>query len=87
MGIVISYLATTMGLMNPCVSLVPWTTPVLLSGFLATGMDWRAVIVQLIVLVLGILIYMPFVKINDAVLAKQAVEDDDDDDDDVFNLD
>ncbi len=30
---------------------------------------------------------MPFVKINDAVLAKQAVEDDDDDDDDVFNLD
>lgn len=87
MGIVISYLATVMGLMNPCVSLVPWTTPVLLSGFLATGMDWRAVVVQAIVLVLGILIYMPFVKINDAVLAKQAVEDEDDDDDDVFDLD
>lgn len=88
-GIIISYFATAMGLMNPCVSLVPWTTPVLISGFLATGMDWRAVVVQALVLVIGILIYMPFVKINDSVLAKQAelAEDDDDDDDDVFDLD
>lgn len=93
MGIVISYFATAMGLMNPCVTLVPWTTPVLLSGYLATGLDWRAIIVQAIVLVLGILIYMPFVKINDKVLERQAElamasgADDDDDDDDVFDLD
>lgn len=90
MGIIISYLATVMGFMNPCVTLVPWTTPVLISGFLATGMDWRAVIVQALVLVLGVLIYMPFVKINDKVLERQAANasaDDDDDDDDVFDLD
>lgn len=87
MGIVISYLATVMGLMNPCITMVPWTTPVLLSGFLATGTDWRAIIVQALVLVLGVLIYMPFVKINDKVLAAQAVEAEDEDDDDVFDLD
>ena len=89
MGIVISYLATVSGIMHPCVTLVPWTTPVLLSGFLATGGDWMAVIVQAIVLVLGVLIYMPFVKVNDKVMERQALEadNDDDDDDDVFDLD
>ncbi len=87
MGIVISYLATVAGLMHPCVTLVPWTTPVLLSGFLATGGDFMAVVVQAVVLILGVLIYMPFVKVNDKVMERQAVEADDDDDDDVFDLD
>ena len=52
--------------------MVPWTTPVLVSGFLATGGDFRAVIVQALVLVIGVLVYAPFVKINDRVLEKQA---------------
>lgn len=86
MGILIAYIATAIGFMNPCITMVPWTTPVLLSGFLATGADFRAIIVQALVLVLGILIYMPFVKINDRVLAAQ-VELDEEDDDDVFDLD
>lgn len=87
MGIVVSYLATVSGLMSPCVTLVPWTTPVLLSGFLATGGDFMAVVVQAVVLILGVLIYMPFVKVNDKVMERQAIEADDDDDDDVFDLD
>nr|NKC41716.1 PTS sugar transporter subunit IIC [Lactobacillus mulieris] len=71
LGILISYTATSLGLMSPCVIQVPWTTPVFLSSFLATAGDWRAVIVQLIVVVLGVLIYIPFVKMNDAVVAEQ----------------
>ncbi|MDK6230753.1 PTS sugar transporter subunit IIC, partial [Streptococcus agalactiae] len=71
LGILISYTATSLGLMSPCVIQVPWTTPVFLSSFLATAGDWRAVIVQLIVGVLGVLIYIPFVKMNDAVVAEQ----------------
>lgn len=86
-GIVIAYVTTLIGFMNPCVTLVPWTTPVLISGFLASGGDWRAVIVQALVLVIGVLIYMPFVKVNDRVMANQAAAADDDDDDDVFDLD
>ena len=88
MGIIISYFATAVGFMSHCVTLVPWTTPVLLSGFLATGGDLKAVVVQALVLVLGVLIYMPFVKINDKVMERQAeMATDDDDDDDVFDID
>ena len=46
--------------------------PPLLSAFLATAGDYRAVIVQAVIIILGILIYIPFVRINDKVLAKQA---------------
>ena len=74
MGIAIGYLATALNLMNTCVVYIPWTTPVLLSGYLATAGDVRAILVQLLILVLGVLIYIPFVKINDAVMAKTMEE-------------
>lgn len=72
LGVFISYYATLVGWMNPCVTLVPWTTPIGISSFLATGGDWRAVVVQLVIFVLGIVIYTPFVKIYDKVAQKQA---------------
>lgn len=72
LGILLSYIATSLGMISPAVSLVPWTTPPLISAFLATAGDWRAVVLQAIVIVLGVIIYMPFVKINDKVLEKQA---------------
>lgn len=72
LGIFISYIATSLGIISPCVIQIPWTTPPLLSAFLATAGDWRAVVVQAIVIILGIIIYIPFVKINDKVLKKQA---------------
>lgn len=46
-----------------------------------------AVVVQAVVLILGVLIYMPFVKINDRVMARQAELAEEDDDDDVFDID
>lgn len=72
LGILLSYIATSLGMISPAVSLVPWTTPPLISAFLATAGDWRAVVLQAIVIALGVIIYMPFVKINDRVLEKQA---------------
>lgn len=71
-GIIIGYIATALNFMNECVVYIPWTTPPLLSGYLATSGDFRAVIVQLIILVIGVFLYLPFVKINDKVLAKSA---------------
>ena len=71
-GLIIGYIATSLNFMNKCVVYIPWTTPPLLSGYLATGGDFRAVIVQLIILVIGVFLYLPFVKINDRVLAKSA---------------
>lgn len=70
LGIIIAYVATTLGLMNPCVVQIPWTTPPLLSGFLATGGDWRAIIVQLLIIVLGVAIYLPFMKVSEKVQMK-----------------
>lgn len=70
-SLLIAYSATVLGLMNKTVVLVPWTTPQLLNGFLATGGDWRAIVVQVISFTVGVLFYIPFMKISEAVLAKQ----------------
>lgn len=70
LGLIIGYIATSLHFMNECVVYIPWTTPPLLSGYLATGGDWRAVIVQALILVLGVLLYIPFVKMNDIVMEK-----------------
>ena len=43
-GIIIGYAATALNFMNECVVYIPWTTPPLLSGYLATGGDFRAVL-------------------------------------------
>jgi PTS system cellobiose-specific IIC component len=52
--------------------MVPWTTPVFMSGFLATAGDWRAVVLQAVLVVLGVLIYLPFMKVHERVQAQQA---------------
>lgn len=72
MGILISYAATAIGFMNKASVLVPWTTPPLLNAYLATGADFRAVLVQLVVIALGVLIYLPFLRISAKTLEKQA---------------
>lgn len=74
-GIIIGYAATALNFMNECVVYIPWTTPPLLSGYLATGGDFRAVLVQIVIIVIGVLLYLPFVKINDGVLSKTASND------------
>lgn len=70
-GILIGYFATAIGFMNKCTVLVPWTTPPLINGFLATGGDFRAVIVQLIIIVVGVLLYLPFIRISEQVSKRQ----------------
>ncbi|QVI34569.1 PTS sugar transporter subunit IIC [Lacticaseibacillus chiayiensis] len=73
-GIFIAWLATTLGWMSPMVIQVPWTTPVFMNAFLATSGDWRSIVVQAVVVLIGILLYIPFVKVNDNVVARQAAE-------------
>lgn len=70
-GIFVAWLTTVLGWMKPMVIQVPWTTPMFLNSFLATKGDWRAPVIQLVVFILGILLYIPFVKINDKVVARQ----------------
>ena len=70
-GIAIAYAATALGFMSKCVVYIPWTTPPLVNAYLATAGDFRAVIVQLIIIAIGVLLYLPFVKINDKIMEKQ----------------
>lgn len=43
---------------------LPWTTPIGFSGWLSTG-SWKSAVWQIFLLVLGILIYYPFIKTLD----------------------
>ncbi len=65
LGIIFAYAATALGFMSRTIVMTPWTTPPLLSAHLATAGDWRAVIVQAIIIVGGIFLYLPFMKISE----------------------
>lgn len=73
-GIIVGYIATAIGFMNHCVVLVPWTTPPILNAYLATGGDIRAVVVQLAIIIGGVFLYLPFMKINERVMINIAEE-------------
>lgn len=59
----IAYFATAVGLVSPIVAYVPWSVPPLINGYLASGGDIRNVILQLILIVIQVLIYIPFLKL------------------------
>lgn len=64
MNIILTYFAMNMGLFPPCNGInIPWTMPVIISGFLAT--NWVGALFQAFLLVLGVFVYLPFIKILD----------------------
>ena len=70
MSFIITYGAASIGFLAPFGSVqVPWTTPVIISGFLLGG--WRAALIQVIVLAASVLIYYPFLKKQDVVFLEQ----------------
>lgn len=65
----IAYLATSIGLISKTVVFIPWTTPPVLSAFLATAGDYRAAILSALLIALSVLIYLPFVIATNRVAA------------------
>ena len=57
----IAFFATQLNLIAKTSVLIPWTTPPIISGFLATNGDWRASVLQIILMAVGVVIYLPFV--------------------------
>lgn len=49
---------------------LPWTTPPIISGWLATG-SWTGSALQIVEIILNILIYYPFVKMLDKQYLKE----------------
>ena len=57
---VVVYGAISFGLVHPVTTIVDWMTPPFLSGYVATQHSLSGVILQIIVVVIGIVIYRPF---------------------------
>lgn len=63
---IITYFAMSTGIVpKPAGIIVPWTTPPLLSGFLATGNAWQGAVLQAFNLIVVMIIWWPFLKIID----------------------
>ncbi len=63
----IAYAATAAGLVPQIINTdIIWTTPVFLSGYQATG-SIRGSVFQLLLIAIGVLIYLPFVRLDDKI--------------------
>jgi len=70
----VSYLAMASGLVGRTVAIVPWATPPIVSGFLVTGGDWKACILQIVNVAISFAIYLPFIKVADRAELKREKE-------------
>lgn len=61
----IAWFATQLGLVNRVIFTAPWTLPGPIGAYLATGGDWRAAVLNIILIVISVVIYYPFVMIYD----------------------
>ncbi|WP_338428960.1 PTS sugar transporter subunit IIC [Enterococcus faecium] len=69
-SLTVAYFATAVGLINHVVVQIPWTTPPVISGFLATAGDWRAAVLQILIIAASVFIYLPFLRIDEHVTTK-----------------
>ena len=68
-----AYFAISSGLVPMITAGVEWTTPILLGGYIATG-SVAGSILQLVNVTLGVLIYLPFVRLFDRRTAAEKKE-------------
>lgn len=71
---IISWFATALGLVNRVSVSAPWTLPGPIGAYLATGGDYRAIIMNVVLIIVSIALYYPFVKIWDKQYLSQEVE-------------
>ena len=72
--ILVGYILTVIGFCPKVVVQAPWTCPPILFGFLATGGNIMGAISQLIVFVIAVVIYVPFLLAYEKYQNKQAAE-------------
>ncbi|WP_377939084.1 PTS sugar transporter subunit IIC [Alloscardovia venturai] len=73
---VVCYSAMSMGLVPYTTGVaLPWTTPPIMGGFLATG-SWKGAVLQLILICISIAIYYPFFRAADRAHLKAELDSD-----------
>lgn len=70
----IAYFAISSGLVRPVIAQQPWPTPVGINGFIATGGDWKGLVLSLVCAIVNALVYYPFFKKRDNELYKEELE-------------
>ena len=73
-NVIAAYIGMDTGLVAKTVAAVPWTTPPIISGFLATGGHISGAIMQLVSVGLDIILYLPFFKLWDKIKAREEME-------------
>lgn len=68
----IAYFAAAVGSIAPIVVQVPWTIPIGINMFLSTAGDVMSVVWQLGLFVLSVIIYIPFIRINEKANMKMS---------------
>lgn len=71
---IIAWIATSAGLVNKVVLTAPWTLPGPIGAYLATGGDWRAAVLNIILIALSVILYYPFFKIYDNKLLEEETQ-------------
>lgn len=66
LALVISYTAVSIGLIPPIVNEIPWTMPVIISGYKACG-SVAGSILQIVIIFIGVIIYMPFIRLYENI--------------------
>ncbi|WP_026700749.1 PTS sugar transporter subunit IIC [Salibacterium aidingense] len=61
----LAYVAVIIGFAPVPVTLVPWTTPIILSGLLSTDFNIMGAVLQLILFALAVVLWIPFIKTVD----------------------
>lgn len=68
---IIAYLSISLGLVHPVVADIPWVTPAILGGLLATGGHISGAVLSAVNLVVSIAIYLPFVIAQGKIEARK----------------
>lgn len=70
-NLIIAYAATSLGIISKTVAAAPWITPPVIQSFIATGGDIRAAVLTVILIILNVFLFLPFVlAANKAKLAE-----------------
>lgn len=70
---IVAYTATYIGIVPPVTHTVPWSTPIIFSGYLGTG-SAAGCILQIVMIAAGVAIYVPFLRLNDRLAVRNAKE-------------
>ncbi len=73
LALIVSYAAVAIGLVPPVCHEISWTMPVFASGYAASG-SFAGVILQAVIIVMGVAIYVPFLRMYEKVCDLQMHE-------------